>query len=125
MYHHETMGVERAKLEAHVIRDISETHDEALDQVFVRSSLPLSPGTLAHLYLPHPVDFDAFARSIRVHMLQDCLRLLPVPDPSRQSVDRLQTSVYCDPVARQVLIVYAPTPSDERLQFIQFCCARG
>jgi hypothetical protein len=118
MYNHETMGVERAKLEGHVIRGISETHEETVLGAFVRSSLALSPGALSHLLLA--ADFDAFARAVRTHMLQDGLRLLPVRDPVRQCVDRLQTSVYCDPLARQVLIVYAPTPG-ERLEFVQFC----
>lgn len=122
MYNRETMGVERAKLEAHVVRGISETYEEPLGGVFVRSSLPLSPGALSQL-LPvssTTADFDAFARVVRAHMLQDSLRLLPVRDPALQCVDRLQTSVYCDPLAKQVLIVYAPTPG-ERLEFVQFC----
>ena len=46
------------------------------------------------------------------------LKLLPLRDPSHY-VERINTSVYCDREAKQVMLVYAPTGGD-RLEFMLF-----
>ena len=46
------------------------------------------------------------------------LKLLPLRDPSHY-VERINTSVYCDREANQVMLVYAPTGGD-RLEFMLF-----
>ena len=134
LYSGETMAVERARLDSHVIHGITEAYELTVPwgkrhAAFVRSSLPLAaPPDLA--VTPTDSSFEAFSRAVRSHFMQR-LALLPVRDPSRHFVERLHAVVYSDSTAQQLLLVYSPTCATfepaagagepARLEFVQLC----
>jgi hypothetical protein len=130
LYSGETMAVERARLDSHVIHGITEAFETTVPwgkrhAAFVRSSLPLAAPPALPPATPTDCSFEAFSRAVRSHFMQR-LALLPVRDPSRrQFVERLHTTMYSDPTAQQLLLVYSPTQAcsstDARLEFIQLC----
>ena len=119
-------SVEKCRLEGHIldIPQAYETHLMWMDKhpVCVRSSISVRPHLLV---LPESATssttlFTEFSRSVRARMLQD-LRLLPVREFPKDTVERPNVTVYTDSDARQVLIVYAPTCDKESaLEFISF-----
>ena len=123
-------SVEKCKLDSHVL-DIARYYecrfpwkrgaDQPIEWVLARSSLPLDPRVLRDIgpsaASPEPDRFTAFTRAVKGRFLQD-LKLLPVPDPHRDTLQRANTSVYTDEPSLQVLIVYAPDDGQGRLQFV-------
>lgn len=125
--------LEKCKLEGHVL-DITEYHQAMVpwqrqnnqigpvDYAVARSSLPLEQRVLHDRSLPDasPVTrFTAFSRSVKARLLQD-LNLLPLRNPGTDTLDRQNVTVYTDEPANQILLVYAPTSPDPRLEFISF-----
>ncbi len=116
LYSGESMAVEKARLESHVIHGITETYDcsvpwGARHTACIRSSLPVSAGMLAHLAGPTATDcsFEAFSRAVRTHFSSSSNKgQLPVRDPSLDFVERASTVIYSDPSCQQLLVVYSP-----------------
>ncbi len=143
LYSGESMTVEKARLESHVIHGITETHDcsvpwGARHTACIRSSLPVSAGMLAHLAGPTPTDcsFEAFSRAVRTHFSTkpNQVLLLPVRDPSLDFIERSSTVIYSDPTCQQLLVVYSSKTAPlepaaqavvpARLEFIQLALAQ-
>lgn len=140
LYSGESMAVEKARLESHVIQGITETYDcsipwGAQHTACIRSSLPVSTNTLDNLTGPTKTDcsFDAFSRAVRTHFSSGKTRL-PVRDPSRDFIARVTATsnpavvIYSDPTCQQLLVVYSPKSAPlepatsgpvARLEFIQ------
>lgn len=141
LYSGESMAVEKARLESHVIHGITETYDcsvpwGARHTACIRSSLPVTAGMLEHLAGPTPTDcsFEAFSRAVRTHF-SSSTKPLPVRDPSLDFVERSSTVIYSDPSCQQLLVVYSPktaplepavkaTMVPARLEFIQLALAQ-
>jgi hypothetical protein len=141
LYSGESMAVEKARLESHVIHGITETYDcsvpwGARHTACIRSSLPVTAGMLEHLAGPTPTDcsFEAFSRAVRTHFSKPNQLLLPVRDPSLDFVERSSTVIYSDPSCQQLLVVYSPKTAPlepaahavvpARLEFIQLALAQ-
>ena len=145
LYSGESMAVEKARLESHVIHGITETYDcsvpwGARHTACIRSSLPVTAGMLEHLAGPTPTDcsFEAFSRAVRTHFSSSSKlnNVLPVRDPSLDFVERTSSTViYSDPTCQQLLVVYSPKTAPlepavkasmvpARLEFIQLALAQ-
>jgi hypothetical protein len=141
LYSGESMAVEKARLESHVIHGITETYDcsvpwGARHTACIRSSLPVTAGMLEHLAGPTPTDcsFEAFSRAVRTHF-SSSNKPLPVRDPSLDFIERSSTVIYSDPSCQQLLVVYSPktaplepavkaTMVPARLEFVQLALAQ-
>ncbi len=131
-YTPETMSVEKARLEAHIVENITEVYESPgllpfgdKCKFFVRSSTAAglqqcaSSGKLATRQAVPDSSFHGFARAVRAFVASPAFASSTMAQRGRQS----NHSVYCDAVARQVLVVLPAQSEDagSRLEFIQFC----
>ena len=145
-YTRETMGVENAKLEAHIIDNITAVYESPLllpfgegkrCQLFVRAStsegLQYAVTHLATRATLPDSSYNGFARTVRALVLSPefTSRLQPLALERDEATDAKRRNaapgtVYCDAAAKQVLFVYngSASPNNHstgRLEFIQFC----
>ena len=87
-----------------------------VEWVSARSSLPLEQRVLHDRVAPGSgvSRFQAFVRSCKARLLQD-IKCLPVSETRK--LERKNVSVYTDELARQLLVVYAPT-GQQSLEFV-------
>ena len=141
-YTRDTMAVEKARLESHIIDNITETYETCAPlpfgdkqpqcQFFVRASTRAAEEGLqwavtqlvTHSSTVPDSSFHAFARAVRTLVLSPAFASKTGLELVSKGRDKSVTpgTVYSDPIAKQVLFVYTPASGQQgRLEFIQFC----
>ena len=130
----DSIHIQKCKLDSHVISFDQVYQNQfpwCLDElanttgfewVSVSSTLPVSPIVLRNRN-PEKSNFDALSTAIKSRFMQD-LSILPVRGAD-DKVEKQNVNVYTDPTCGQVLLVYAPTSSDQtgkQLEFVSFKC---
>ena len=106
-------------------------------QFFVRSSsaggLQCAATKLATRAAVPDSSFNGSARAVRAFVASPAFAsvmqmMMPPYDTANEPEDEMSlgggkqsSTVFCDPVAKQVLYVYSLPPQKPRLEFIQFC----